>query len=220
MIDWLASFSELEDSLSIFYIYLFLAFSAFVENVFPPWPGDTTTVVGGFLAYQGLVELPLCMLAVLSGNLGGALIMYFFGEKILLFLIILERKMEKPRFLKSMVAKLVSKRQLRRSRYWFRKWGILFILFSRFSAGVRFFVSAIAGIFRMNLALFLASFSLAVLLWNSLLLWGGYKLGENWRQIEEWLRLYNAIVILLLFSFLLVWVFRRKLYLLFRQLFR
>jgi len=34
---------------NILLIWLFFFFSNFLENVFPPWPGDTVTVFGGFL---------------------------------------------------------------------------------------------------------------------------------------------------------------------------
>jgi membrane protein DedA with SNARE-associated domain len=86
-------------------------------------------------------------------------------------------------------------------------------LISRFSAGIRFFVSIIAGISRMNLILFTITFSIGVLVWNSILIGGGYALGENWERILDWLRVYNIIVVAvlsLLVILFVIWRIRKR----------
>lgn len=64
------------------FLWFFFAFSNFAENVFPPWPGDTITVFGGFLVARnaasfGWLEL---ITSTLVGNLSGAWVMYRFGQ--------------------------------------------------------------------------------------------------------------------------------------------
>jgi len=178
-------------------IYWFLFFSTILENVFPPWPGDTMIVLGGFLMAHNAVSFTGLTLVTLAGNMVGAYIMYFAGEGILA----LARRYHDRigwRWARRQVQELTSEESMDRASHWFRKWGLWFVVISRFSAGIRFFVSIIAGISRINLILFSLAFGAGVLIWNTLLIYGGYALGENWRQILDWLRVYNFVVITLI----------------------
>ncbi|MCB1171257.1 MAG: DedA family protein [Leptospiraceae bacterium] len=177
-------------------IYWFLFVSTIIENVFPPWPGDTMIVLAGFLMAHEAVRPLGTTLATLAGNMVGAWIMYFAGEGLLA----LARRYHASigwNWARNQVEELTSPESMDRTSAWFRKWGLWFVLVSRFSAGIRFFVSIVAGISRTNFLLFSIAFAAGVLIWNSLLLYGGYALGENWRQIMDWLRVYNVVVITL-----------------------
>jgi membrane protein DedA with SNARE-associated domain len=99
---------------------------------------------------------------------------------------------------------------MKKTEQWFDKWGFLFVVFSRFSAGIRYFVSIVAGITKMNLFLFSLGFLIGILIWNSLLLFGGYLLGENWKQILEWLRVYNIIITLLILLGITIFILYRR----------
>ena len=176
-------------------VYVVLAVSSVIENVFPPWPGDTVTVFGGVLASLGLVDLSWSMLSLVIGNLIGAYIMYFLGEPLVMLARRVHQHVHAPVFVRKSLGELVGDESMQKATDWFRRWGAWFVLVSRFSAGVRFFVSIIAGISRMDLVLFSVAFTAGVLLWNTLLLAGGYALGRQWDQILVWLRVYNTIVI-------------------------
>ncbi|HBS04147.1 MAG TPA: DedA family protein [Leptospiraceae bacterium] len=175
-------------------MYWFLFVSTIIENLFPPWPGDTMIVLAGFLMAHDAVDPLELSLVTLAGNMVGAYIMYFAGEGLLA----LARKYHariKWAWARNQVEELISEESMQRTAHWFRKWGLWFVLLSRFSAGIRFFVSIVAGISRTNFLLFSVAFAVGVLIWNSLLIYGGYALGENWRQILDWLRVYNIVVI-------------------------
>ena len=177
-------------------MYWFLFFSTILENLFPPWPGDTMVVLGGFLMAHDAVGFWGLTLVTLAGNMVGALIMYFAGEG----LVALARHYQqyiKWEWARNQLNELTSPESMDRTSHWFRKWGLWFVIVSRFSAGIRFFVSIIAGISRINLILFSIAFAIGVIIWNTLLIYGGYALGENWRQIMDWLRVYNVVVITL-----------------------
>ncbi len=179
-------------------VYVALAVSSVIENVFPPWPGDTVTVIGGVLAAQGLVEWSWSMVALVVGNLIGAYIMYFLGAPLVALVRRLHTHLHGPEFVKKTLRELVSDESMARTTRWFDRWGATFVLVSRFSAGIRFFVSIVAGISGMNLLLFSSVFTLGVLIWNSLLLAGGYVLGRQWDLILVWLRVYNTVVLSLI----------------------
>lgn len=191
IVSWLSGLPE-------FGVYSFLAFSSIVENVFPPWPGDTFTVFGGFLLALGSVRPVGTMVSLIVGNLIGAFTMYYAGAHVIMGLRRLEKRITRPALIKSSLREITDRKMIRKARIWFNRWGYAFVLLSRFSAGIRFFVSILAGISRMNRLLFALFFSLGVVLWNTLLLSGGYLLGNQWGKIMAWLRIYNIVVILLI----------------------
>lgn len=193
-------------------VYAFLVFSTMLENIFPPWPGDTIVVFTGFIAARGTVSLIGLTVTGLIGNLLGAYLMYFAGEGLLAHARSWSEKTQNA-WIKKQLEELVSEESMQKTSAWFEKWGAWFVLISRFSAGIRFFVSIIAGISRMNLLLFTFTFSVGVLIWNSLLIGGGYALGENWEQIIDWLRVYNIVVITvlsLIFLLFLAWRLKKR----------
>ena len=59
---------------------LLLFFSAFMEYVFPPYPGDMATLFGAFMALSGKWSFWMVLFMVTSGSVLGALVQYFFGK--------------------------------------------------------------------------------------------------------------------------------------------
>ncbi len=207
------AFIEYLEHLPAWGVYVFMCISAVIENVFPPWPGDTVTVFGGFLAGRKVISVYVCFISILTGNLIGANIMYFLGNGILIEARKYHDRFTGPAMIKKVLFELTSQEQLDKTHVWFEKWGILFVLVSRFSAGVRFFVSIIAGISKMNYWIFLFCFSISVFFWNSLLLAAGLALGEEWRKILDWLKIYNIAIISILAAAVvtyIIWRWRKK----------
>ncbi|TGL54939.1 DedA family protein [Leptospira kemamanensis] len=184
----------------------FFCFSNFLENVFPPWPGDTVTVFSGFISssQDSPISFFSVVLATYVGNLLGALTMYYFGERFLLFL-----KQTKIPFLSA----LYHEENLRKTLVWFRKFEIIVVLVSRFSAGIRFFVSIVAGMSKMNIIKFVVLYSIAISLWCGILLFAGSFVGSNWNQIIVILSYYNqtiGIILLFIFIYLLYQTFKKR----------
>ncbi|WP_017850233.1 DedA family protein [Leptospira interrogans] len=185
------------------FLWLFFAFSNFAENVFPPWPGDTVTAFGGFLVARNLpafgwIEL---ITSTLVGNLFGAWVMYRFGQIFLDW----AKKKEFP-FKDS----IYDEQSIEKTLAWFRKNSILVVLFSRFSAGIRFFVSIVAGMVKMNPILFFGCFSIAVVLWCGILIISGFFLGSNWENVLGFLEIYNKIIITLVVLGLILFFWCRR----------
>ncbi|WP_244242808.1 DedA family protein [Leptospira bouyouniensis] len=189
-----------------FVLWIFFCFSNFLENIFPPWPGDTITVFSGFIS--STPNSPLSFLSVVFatflGNLIGALAMYYFGERFLLFL-----KRTKIPFLSA----LYHEENLQKTLVWFRQYEIVVVLISRFSAGIRFFVSIVAGMSKMNIIKFVVLYSIAISMWCGLLLFGGSLLGSNWNQIIVILSYYNrtiGAILFVIFSYLLYQMIKKR----------
>ncbi|RME92628.1 MAG: DedA family protein, partial [Candidatus Hydrogenedentota bacterium] len=170
--------------------WAFVFFSSFIENVFPPYPGDTATVFGAYLAGKGYITLYSLILSVYLGSILGALFMYFLGTEVLKFF------SKYVRF--KSIRELLSEEHLTKTHDWFEKYGLWAVIFSRFSAGIRFFVAIVAGMVKMNILTFTIAFSIGTILWNALLITGGYMLGENWQQVKEYLKIYNIVIGILL----------------------
>ena len=189
---------------NILLIWLFFFFSNFLENVFPPWPGDTVTVFGGFLVAKsqeiegggfgifGLIS------STYLGNIFGAYLMIKFGDKFLKWVQIKKFPFKKE---------LYDEKKIQKTFHWFEKNEVIVILLSRFSAGIRFFVAIIAGMVGINIFKFFLYFSISVFLWCGLLIQGGYSLGSNWGLIVEYIALYNRVFFSSLGLVLIIFLF-------------
>lgn len=166
--------------------WLFLFVSVFTENIFPPYPGDTVVVFAGYLAGAGNLKISSLIIAIVTGNLASAAIMYYFGLEIMEFMF--------NRLKSENLKKVFSRESLEKTHVWFERYGFWAVVFSRFSAGIRFFVAIIAGMVRMHISIFLLAFLLATIIWNSILVYGGYTLGKNWSQLLHYIRLYSGII--------------------------
>ena len=188
---------------NFFLIWMFFAVSNFLENVFPPWPGDMITVFGGFLTAQGSFGFIPLVTSTIFGNLAGGIIMYVFGSRVIHFI----REHHFP--LKST---FYSEEGLEETFQWFNRNSVVVVLLSRFSAGVRFFVSIVAGMTGMKLPSFLFYFTIAILVWSGMLISGGYYLGKNWDKVLEVLSVYNRVVgvIILLLVIAAVWRWKSR----------
>lgn len=82
---------------------------------------------------------------------------------------------------------LISKDDLDQAERFFDRWGTLAIFFGRMVPLVRSLVSVPAGIVRMPLPQFTAYTFAGSFVWAVGLAYGGYKLGENYEDIREWM---------------------------------
>ncbi len=165
---FLALLGSLPDAL----IYFFLGLSAFVENIFPPIPGDTITAFGAFLVGTGRLSFFGVYAATTLGSLAGFMSLFWVGG-------ILGRRffMEKDLW-------FFKARDIRRAEAWFRRYGYLLILLNRFFPGIRSVISIAGGISRLNP---LTAAGLALLsagIWNFLWIAAGFALGTHWDAVK------------------------------------
>ena len=62
--------------------YLILFASAYIENTFPPIPGDTVTVIGAYLITTGKLSFAGVWLSTTLGSVLGFFTMYVIGSKL------------------------------------------------------------------------------------------------------------------------------------------
>lgn len=188
-------------------MYLVLGVSAFVENVFPPIPGDTITAFGAFLVGTHRLSFFWVYLSTTAGSLAGFLFLFWIGNT-LGRAFFLDRDY---RFFKA--------KDILRAESWFRRYGYLLITLNRFFPGIRSAIAVAGGISRLGIlrVAFLSLISCSV--WNLIWITVGYSLGTNWEAVRGKMATiflhYNVAV--LIFLVLLVgffvtrkWVLKRR----------
>ena len=182
-----------------FYVFIFL--SNVLENFFPPYPGDTVTFVGGYLAGTNHLFLPLVFLSACLGCLSGAMLLYLLGKN-------KGRKI----FLKN-GKRIFDRAHLEKVERWFKKYGEKVLVLSRFLIGVRSVIALTAGVGNVNLKKMTFYTSISIILWNGIILFSAFRVQQNWREILEIIQIYNKTVLIIVTVVALVWlvkVFRGK----------
>lgn len=196
-------FLNLLRSLPDFIVYLLLGLSAFVENVFPPIPGDTITAFGAFLVGTGKLSFMGVYLSTTLGSLLGFMSLFWLGSYL------------GRHFFIEKDYRFLGARHIVKAEEWFGRYGYLLIAFNRFLPGVRSAVSLAGGISRLKAGwvTILALVSCAV--WNLIWIMAGYMLGTNWKAVEARMAAimmkYNlAIFILVVLVVLFVFIRKRR----------
>ncbi len=173
-------------------VYLALFLSAYIENIFPPIPGDTVTVIGAYFVGTGRLNFWWVYLSTSLGSIAGFMTLY--GLAYWLQWQLIERY--RPKW--------VQKSHLDRVENWFQRYGYWVVLFNRFLSGARSVISIVAGLSKLNGFLVFFFASISVLLWNGALIYLGAFLGKSWEEIVEYVKLYNKIILIVVVAVLLV----------------
>ena len=189
-------FLKLAVAFGPFWFYLFIFFSSFVENLFPPYPGDTVIFIGGYLAGTGLLTFPLVFFSASLGCLAGAMILYVLGKN-----------KARELFLRDKGA-VFNKTQLERVENWFKRYGEKILILSRFLAGVRSLVALTAGVGNVRIQKMTGYTLISILLWNSIILFSAFKVQKNWREILAMIQVYNKVVLTVVILIVIVWLIK------------
>jgi membrane protein DedA with SNARE-associated domain len=170
--------------------YGFLFLSSYVENLFPPAPGDTFTVIGAVLAGRGQLSFLPAYLSTLLGSVAGFMTCYAIG-----------RRWGREWF-HGRRSRIFSGEHLERVERWFGRYGLWVLVFNRFLSGFRSVVSFAAGMARMDAwkVFLLALVSCAA--WNGLLMRLGLWAGGHWAGI---VRNYERVMLGVIAGVLLFW---------------
>ena len=187
-------------------IYLSLGFSAFLENIFPPLPGDTIVLFGSFLVGIGRLSFLGAYLSTTTGSLLGFISIYFLG-RYLGRRFFIERDY---RFLKA--------DDIIKAENWFRKYGYTIIVINRFIPGIRSVIALAGGVSGLDPLKVTILALISGGLWNFIWTILGYSLGSNWDAFQAdvtkiiWKYNITLLLILVVVSLLLLvrWYFKKK----------
>lgn len=162
-----------------------------VENLFPPIPSELILTFSGFLVASHSLSMGWMIAAATTGSVIGAMFLYGIG----MFLDVprLERLTDRyGRWLR------LKKKDIRRADAWFHKYGPWTVLICRMVPLVRSLISIPAGMSGMNFPLFIILTTLGSLVWNSVLIFMGVKLGANFESVIRYMDIYSNVVYILI----------------------
>lgn len=189
------------------YSYLGVAFLMFAETVFPPIPSEVIMPVGGLAAARGGMSLSGVIAAGTAGAMLGNLFWYLLARAIGIHRLhpLIDRF---GRWLTMDWDEVV------RGQKWFAQYGAAFVFFGRLLPTVRSLVSVPAGLLSMRILYFTIWSTLGTAGWTALLAFAGYKLGQNYAEIDNWVGPASKAIIVVLVGWYLfrvaTWNWRRR----------
>ncbi len=163
------------------WVYLAVFAACFVENVFPPFPGDSFIVAAGGLVALGRLDLVLTTMIIVVGGMASVMLLYTMG-----------RRFGRSYFIRKDF-RYFSVSDVERMEERFRKWGAVVLVASRFIVGMRVVLAVVAGISRYPAGRMVLFSTLSYLLFSGLLFLAAHKLVENLSAVEYYFTAYNQI---------------------------
>ena len=173
--------------------YIGITFLIALENVFPPIPSEVILTFGGFMTTNTSLSPLGVILSASIGSLIGAIILYYVGY------ILKDKLSDKLKIKKEDIAK---------SNAWFAKKGNKAVLLGRCIPIIRSLISIPAGISKMNLALFFFYTTIGTVIWNTILVYAGVMLGDNWSYFSGIINRYSKVVLVVIVLYIIfkIWI--------------
>ena len=162
-------------------LYLLVGAGAAIENLFPPIPSDMFVVAGAIVADRGLLDSRLVFLVAWVSNLLLALLVYLAA-----------RRYGAGIFATRWGHWMLRPEQLRRMSVFYREYGTLTILVSRFFPVFRVLVPAFAGISHLGFWRTAVPLSIASAVWYGALVTAGVLFSRNIDRLLGPLRAVNT----------------------------
>ena len=154
-----------------------------MESMVAPVPSELVMPFVGFLVVEEKFSLLAAIFVTSLGSIIGSVVSYYMGylggRPVVLTV---------GRYL------LLNHEHLEWTERWFSRHGSWTIFVSRFIPVVRHLISIAAGLGRMRLLPFCVYTLVGATIWNSFLLWCGYKLRQNWILVEQYSRELDMLV--------------------------
>lgn len=155
-----------------------------LESMIFPVPSEAVMPPAGILAARGEMSMLWIFVWSTLGTVAGSLASYWMGAKLGAPVI--------ERYGKYF---LLHKGHLEMAHRFFDRWGGPAIFVARFIPGVRHVVSIPAGVARMHLAPFIVYTTVGGAMWNMILAYAGFRLGENWESVVGWLHAAGEVLL-------------------------
>jgi len=167
--------------------YAGIFFLMMLESMVVPVPSELVMPFAGFLVAQGNFNFILVIVASTLGSITGSLIFYYIGKTGGHTLV--------EKYGKYV---LVDMEDIKKTEEWFNKRGELTIFIARLIPVVRHLISLIAGIGKMNVKKFTLYTILGATLWNGILTYLGFILGQHWNEVSQYVEELDIGIVILL----------------------
>jgi len=165
-----------------FWVYIIIFLACFIENIVPPFPGDTFIVAAGGLSALGRLEYAGSFISVVCGGMASVMLVHYWG-----------RRYGRDYFLKKNF-KYFSVADIERVESLLQKWGGMLLLGSRFVVGFRSALALGTGIGRYSSVRTFFYSSISYLIFTSLLMYMAAVFVDNADKIGELFGTYDKII--------------------------
>ncbi|WCZ38322.1 DedA family protein [Corynebacterium jeddahense] len=173
-----------------------------LENLFPPIPSEVVLPLAGFTVAQGTLNMWAVFIWSVVGSVAGAYALYGIGVWL---------GLERLRKVADWMW-LVRASDVDAAMRFFTKYGRSSVFFGRLIPGVRSLISIPAGLGKMNLLTFGLWTTLGSGIWNAVLIYLGYVLGDNWEKATGYADTYSNVIygvlVLIILAFLVYFIRR------------
>ena len=169
--------------------YLGVGFLMFLETLFPPIPSEVIMPIAGMAAAEKQMSLGLAIAAGTAGAMLGNIVWYLAARA-------LGHDRLKPFVQRHGKWLTISWNDVDKAHRWFDSHGIGFVLIGRLIPTVRSLVSIPAGLLDMRFRNFVIASTIGTALWTTILAGAGFRLRENFRDIDQFIGpVSNAVLI-------------------------
>lgn len=158
-----------------------------------PLPSEVVLPFIGIMVSKGNIDFGLALTISIIGGIVGSTINYllglYFGKPILKYMM---KKYPKTRY------------SIKSSMWWMNKYGKISVVLARVVPVARTIISIPAGINKMNINIFVLYSTIGISLWNTVLIFLGYILGDNLPNIAYLIKNYSLIVGIVLASVIVI----------------
>lgn len=158
-----------------------------------PLPSEVVLPFIGIMVSKGNIDFGLALTISIIGGIVGSTINYllglYFGKPILKYMM---KKYPKTRY------------SIKSSMGWMNKYGKISVMLARGIPVARTIISIPAGINKMNINIFVLYSTIGISLWNTILIFLGYILGDNLSNIAYLIKNYSLIVGIVLVSVIVI----------------
>ena len=184
--------------------YLGVGFLMFLETVFPPIPSEVIMPIAGMAAAEGKMQFGWVVASGTAGAMLGNIVWYLAARA-------LGVERLEPLIRRHGRWITMTWPELERAQKRFRENGIFFVFLGRLVPTVRSLVSVPAGLLKMRFKTFFLASTLGTLGWTALLASAGFKMRQNYGEMEQWVgSASNAVLVVLAAGYLWrLWTHRR-----------
>ena len=170
----------------------------FLENLFPPIPSEVVMPLSGYTAAEGQLSIVGVIVAGTVGSVLGAVFWYYVA-----------RWLGEDR-LKNWTRRhgrwiTLGPRDVDKADDWFDRYGGWVVFFGRVVPTVRTLVAIPAGLFEMNLWLYILLTTLGSAIWTAALALLGWWLGSNWTSIGSYI---DPVTYAIMAAIVVIYIYR------------
>lgn len=164
-----------------------------------PLPSEVILTLVGFMVAKGNINFGLALIVSVLAGIIGSIINYliglYFGKPLIKYLL---DKCPK------------TKKSIKTSMVYLKKYDKLSVMISRIVPLARTFISIPAGMSKMDIGIFIVYSSIGITLWNFIIIYLGYILGDNIEKVMVIMQHYSLVIFVLLTLSIVIYYLKKK----------